>query len=468
MRLLRAAAAFLALPFVIAFLVPLYGLARDRGDFNWLGVAPLLAGTALLLWCVRDFFVAGQGTIAPWDPPRHLVVGGPYRVSRNPIYLAILTILLGWAIGYGSWAIALYAIILAIAFHIRVVSGEERWLARTHRQEWERYTARVPRWIFRSRRALVFTAAAVVVGAPIAGLVFEAYADAKTAREFPPPGELVDIGGRRLHLVCIGAGDPTVIVEPSGFSNALSSSRVRERVSSRARVCSYDRMGMGWSDPGPSVVSSADLARDLAVLQDRAKLHAPFVIVASSIGGLTAEMYARQYPERVAGLVFVDAASSEWLPDARDLSRTAPFLACAAGVAARFGLIRLVDPFGLRLETSEQARRSAAITYGARPWATVCAIVRGLAADPQAFEQAPPLPRDVPLVVLTAESDEDLFPGSRLAGSIRAARIDRHKVFAARSTHGTWTLVPDSTHLIGDSQPDAVADAVLAMLEQIP
>ena len=142
--------------------------------------------------------------------------------------------------------------------------------------------------------------------------------------------------------------------------------------------------------------------------------------------------------------------------------------ACAAGVAARFGLIRLVDPFGLRLETSEQARRSAAITYGARPWATVCAIVRGLAADPQAFEQAPPLPRDVPLVVLSAESDEDLFPGSRLAGSIRAARIDRHKVFAARSTHGTWTLVPDSTHLIGDSQPDAVADAVLAMLEQIP
>ena len=130
-----------------------------------------------------------------------------------------------------------------------------------------------------------------------------------TPSSVAPPGMLVDIGGRRLHLLCIGRGDPTVLFEASGWGvSSLSAAMVRERVSSRARVCSYDRMGMGWSDPGPSVVTAGELARQLAVLQDRAGLNGPFILVGSSVGGLTIEMFGRRYPERTAGLVFLDAA----------------------------------------------------------------------------------------------------------------------------------------------------------------
>ena len=103
-------------------------------------------------------------------------------------------------------------------------------------------------------------------------MIYEAYADGMAAQEFPPPGMLVDIGGRRLHLLCIGEGEPTVIFESSGFGNAVSFVRARERLASRTTVCSYDRSGMGWSDPGHGPVSTGDLVRDLAVLQDRAKL----------------------------------------------------------------------------------------------------------------------------------------------------------------------------------------------------
>ena len=146
-RVRRSLAAFLALPGVVALLVP-WLLARGApGGFSAAGVPPLAVGLALLLWCVRDFHVAGRGTLAPWEPPRRLVVVGLYRHTRNPMYVAVTLVLLGWALGARTAALWLYALGVAIAFHLRVVLGEEPWLARTHGDEWTRYAARVPRWL---------------------------------------------------------------------------------------------------------------------------------------------------------------------------------------------------------------------------------------------------------------------------------------------------------------------------------
>src|SRR4051812_32435188 len=104
-------------------------------------------GTALLLWCVRDFYVAGRGTLAPWAPPKHLVVVGLYRVSRNPMYVAVLIVLIGWGLVFSSRALAIYAAVVALAVHLRVVTYEEPWLARTFGAEWLAYRRRVPRWL---------------------------------------------------------------------------------------------------------------------------------------------------------------------------------------------------------------------------------------------------------------------------------------------------------------------------------
>jgi protein-S-isoprenylcysteine O-methyltransferase Ste14 len=102
---------------------------------------------ALLLWCVGVFYREGRGTLAPWDPPRALVTTGVYGLSRNPMYVAVVLVLCGWALGFRSLPLAAYAIIVMIGFHLRVVFGEEPWLARTHGEAWTRYTARVPRWM---------------------------------------------------------------------------------------------------------------------------------------------------------------------------------------------------------------------------------------------------------------------------------------------------------------------------------
>lgn len=148
--LLRAMLAFLALPGVIAIAVPAWLAAVERSagsPFHAVGLVPLSTGFALLLWCVRDFYVAGQGTLAPWSPPRHLVTVGLYRFSRNPMYVAVAIMLVGWIVFAWSRALAIYTAFVIVAFHLRVVFGEEPWLARTHGAAWEEYRSRVPRWL---------------------------------------------------------------------------------------------------------------------------------------------------------------------------------------------------------------------------------------------------------------------------------------------------------------------------------
>ena len=153
----RAILAFLALPGMVAFAVPLWLAWSERARRGaalwpaaWLVV---LAGASLLLWCVREFYVAGRGTLAPWAPPRSLVASGPYRLSRNPMYIAVILVLLGWAALFRSRTLLVYALAVAIAFHLRVVVSEEPWARRTFGADWENYRARVPRWILRLRKS---------------------------------------------------------------------------------------------------------------------------------------------------------------------------------------------------------------------------------------------------------------------------------------------------------------------------
>jgi protein-S-isoprenylcysteine O-methyltransferase Ste14 len=145
----RAVFAFVALPGVVAFAVPLAWVLFGRPVRSvqpW-GVVPLALGMIGLLSCVRDFYVSGKGTLAPWSPPQRLVVVGLYRYSRNPMYVSVLLILVGWAALFQSRGLFLYALGVALAFHLRVVFGEEPWLARTHGVQWSDYKARVPRWL---------------------------------------------------------------------------------------------------------------------------------------------------------------------------------------------------------------------------------------------------------------------------------------------------------------------------------
>jgi protein-S-isoprenylcysteine O-methyltransferase Ste14 len=136
-------------PGTVAVYVPLW-LARG-GSASAGSVAaaiPLfLVGGALYAWCVWDFARFGRGTPAPIDAPTRLVVRGPYRLVRNPMYVAVLTVILGWAVLFRSTALAAYALVVAALFHLFVLLYEEPRLRREFGREYDDYCARAGRWL---------------------------------------------------------------------------------------------------------------------------------------------------------------------------------------------------------------------------------------------------------------------------------------------------------------------------------
>lgn len=120
------------------------------------------------------------------------------------------------------------------------------------------------------------------------------------------PGKLVDVGGRKLHLYCTGQGGPTVILEAGAGSFSIDWALVQPEIAKTTRVCSYDRAGYGWSDPGPEWDTVEQVAHDLETALRNAGEHPPYVLVGQSMGGLFVRWYQHEHPDQVVGMVLVD------------------------------------------------------------------------------------------------------------------------------------------------------------------
>lgn len=128
-------------------------------------------------------------------------------------------------------------------------------------------------------------------------------------RSHRPPGRLIDIGGRKLHLDCSGSGSPTVIFESGGDAYAVDWAIVQPRIAQQTRVCSYDRAGLGWSDPGPADETVEQTSADLHSLLLTAKEKEPYILVGASVGGAFIRAYQRSFPKEVAALVFTNSSN---------------------------------------------------------------------------------------------------------------------------------------------------------------
>lgn len=127
--------------------------------------------------------------------------------------------------------------------------------------------------------------------------------------QYPAPGRLVEINGRKLHIHCTGSGSPTVLLEAGGGAFAIDWALVQPRVAESTRVCSYDRGGLGWSDRGPAYEVVEQIVADLHTGLQVAGEKGPLVLVGASIGGIYIRAYQRTYPSEVAALVFTNSAS---------------------------------------------------------------------------------------------------------------------------------------------------------------
>ena len=305
---------------------------------------------------------------------------------------------------------------------------------------------RMRRWTIRIASSLCV----VILGMIVAGATYQWLATRRDLAATPPPGRLVDIGGHRLHLWCTGNGAPAVILDTGLGGTSADWGLVQPDVAQFTRVCSYDRAGMGYSDPGPSPRTARRIASELAELLARSAITEPVVLVGASIAGFGVRVFASDHAERAAGLVLVDASHEDQAHEVPQLARFVPLLS-AIGAFRLFGV-----SFGQRVESlPPSVRRFAQATRfraaGYRAAADELIHVRESAAEVRSSRRK----LSIPVLVIS---------GGR--GADRTWReLQQDQV--SLSDRGCLIVAQESGHVVAIDQPKIVVDAIRTVVDVV-
>lgn len=275
--------------------------------------------------------------------------------------------------------------------------------------------------------------------------VSESVAEAVDRHAFPPPGQLVDVGGRRLHIRCLGSGSPTVILESGSTVPSPAWASVQEPLAKATRVCAYDRAGYSWSDPADSPRTGEAVTTDLHTLLANADVPGPYILVAHSLGGLYARAFTARYPDEVVGLVLVDTRQEDLTAEMK-----------RAGTPTDPGpaTMRAMDSFN-RLPVEQRRVLKAQFL---KP-----TLLRAAVAEAEALSGLEDAVRasgslgSRPLVVLA--HGKDMFTPAQ-----EAVWLAAQKKLAGLSTNSRFEVATESGHFIQADQPDLVIRAVTEML----
>ncbi len=285
-------------------------------------------------------------------------------------------------------------------------------------------------------------------------------ADARIAA----PGQLVEVEpGRRMHIICMGQGEPTVVLEAGlgdyGWSSWAS---VQPQIAQVTRTCSYDRAATGWSDPPRVDPMPSAMVDDLRALLRGAGEKPPFVLAGHSLGGPIVRHYARRFPSDVVGLVLVDGSHEDQLTRLPKPPRATELLIGLMPAVHFLGLDRLGGAFtsdtGAKTQT---ARKTSNVAMHNTLW-LYDHLDRFLA---QARDSGTSL-GDIPLVALTAGTIAAPAVSPEQAAKFHATWVKLNEEIATYSTRGRQYIVPNSTHYIQRDDPQAVIDAVTTMVRE--
>lgn len=311
------------------------------------------------------------------------------------------------------------------------------------RSRYRRWLGRLVKW---SAVGLVL----VLVCTAIAGRVLHARDEAR----WKPPGRLVDIGGRRLHLYCTGTGSPTVVLEAGlGEFSLPAWHSVQPQIAGFTRVCSYDRAGQGWSDPAPAPQLATAMVDDLHSLLTQAGERTPFVLVGHSAGGPLVRHYAAYHRGEVVGLVLLDG-SHEDQKKLEPIPVWVGWMVRSLPVVNALGVDRVAAAFGtsdtITAIASARTTRAASVASMVDFWSVFDPWLDQVRADARLFG-------DLPLVVITA-GHRSPDPGQSAEESARskARWYSMQQDIASRSTAGRWIIADSSGHHIQHDQPSLV------------
>jgi pimeloyl-ACP methyl ester carboxylesterase len=314
-------------------------------------------------------------------------------------------------------------------------------------------------------------------GAAPSGAVVDAFAE---------PGQLVDIGGRKLNLHCSGSGSGavTVVFDAASGEAGWNWFRVQPEVAQRTRACTWDRAGYGFSDPAKRPNTSENMAEDLHKLLGAAGIKPPYLLVGNSLGGGNVQVFAYRYPGEVKGLVLVepqtenettrlDQASGGRLKQAYAMIKEQDqYCLAAAKKGFKAGseeatncIGKPEDAYGPVLGARVRAMEMTPLYWDTRAREYVAIDT----SDIQLKALRKPF-GDLPLVVLTRGVSPFAVPGQPQSAVNKAVEDENakiHKELAALSTKGRQRVVPGAGHIIHDEQPGAVVQAIVEVLGQI-
>jgi pimeloyl-ACP methyl ester carboxylesterase len=326
----------------------------------------------------------------------------------------------------------------------------------------------------------------VVAALIAAGVLYQVAGAYRDTRQHPAPGRIIDVGCARLHVQEQGVGHPAVVLESGIAATSLSWALVQPKIAEFTRVCSYDRAGLGWSSACSTPRTIEHMVMELGLALSHVAIPGPYILVGHSFGTLVARAYAHLKPHEVSGLVFLDPVSLEhWanceMKERQRLS-TGVKLSRRGVLLSRLGIVRLA----LTALSSGARRFPKLVAQAAAKRGTK--VIEGLAGEVQKLPQelwpkvrthwsrpkcfaamamylehlpknaravlAMPIPRHIPLTILSASTATDV-------------ELKERDSWVEQSARGQHFRVEQCGHWIQLERPDVVVDTVRALMRDL-
>lgn len=335
-----------------------------------------------------------------------------------------------------------------------------------------RKALRVIGWI------LLFIPIIIILSIPV-GAAYQAIATTIEDRLFPPPGQLVEVDGIQLHLLCQGEGSPTVVFESGMGNSGYSFLNIHKEIVSRTRVCLYDRPYMGWSQPGSQMYLYDQVPNHLHALLESAGETPPYLLVGHSLGGVYIRSFYHLFPDEVIGMVFVDSAHENEMAFYPAPEGSTPeyfdtmmdFCEFIAGV----GVLRATGVMGNLLEGSPGTPLEQRQILSRLNRVSYCQAIRSEkdASDIELSQTDPPASLgDLPLIVLVGAKQLNPIRNQFYIGPLPPAQRQNTQTWqeiqaqlAALSTNSELVQGLKSGHYVHWDEPELVVDAINKLLD---